>query len=272
MEVRNRVVEKGKVKDILDGFEPDVIFLDPARRDDAGRKVFMLEDCSPNVPELLTELYEACPIIMLKLSPMADITAVCRQLPGVKEVHVVEADGECKELLLLLEKGFEEHYKMFLYANGSVTEIPEQVGNDGCGDAGNDNLRHCRPRPAISTNRVLFVPGKGFMKTGAFRWPETFGLRQLAASTHMFAGDTEAPELEPFGKFYNIVETVPLSNKTIKEIGKKYPEADVTSRNIPMTSDDLRKRLGVHPSDGSMHIFGLLDDTSGKVLIVCRGA
>ena len=260
VEIRNSVVEKGSVKDILKGFKPDVIFMDPARRDDVGRKVFMLEDCSPNVLELLPELYEACPKIMLKLSPMADITAVCRQLPGVKEVHVVEADGECKELLLMLEKGDEGEYELYLYANGAVAEIPDQVGND--------DVRHCRPRPAIS-NEVLFVPGKGLMKTGAFWWPEMFGLKQMAASTHMYVGGAKVPELEPFGKFYDIVEKVPLSNKSIKEIGKKYPQADVTARNIPMTSDELRKRLGVRPSDGTVHIFGLLSDYEGRILIVC---
>ena len=251
------------VREILGDFEPDVIFMDPARRDDVGRKVFMLEDCSPNVLELLPELYEACPRIMLKLSPMADITAVCRQLPGVKEVHVVEADGECKELLLILEKGFKGQYGLFLYANASVAEITwTQPGNDG-----GEDLYHCRRESAIS-DKVLFVPGKGLMKTGAFRWPETFGLKQLAASTHMYTGEAKVPELEPFGKFYSIVETVPLSNKSIKEIGKKYPQADVTARNIPITSDELRKRLGVKPSDGTVHIFGLLSDYEGRILIV----
>ena len=106
------------------------------------------------------------------------------------------------------------------------------------------------------------------MKTGAFWWPETFGLKQLAASTHMYVGSAKVPELEPFGKFYKIVETVPLSNKTIKEIGKKYPEADVTARNIPMTSDELRKRLGVKPSDGTVHIFGTSGSDQGRMLIV----
>lgn len=260
VEIRNCVVEKGVIKDILGGFEPDVIFLDPARRDDVGRKVFMLEDCSPNVLELLTELYEACPEIMLKLSPMADITAVCRQLSGVKEVHVVEAGGECKELLLLLEKGFEGQYRMYLYANGTVTEIPDQVGYDGAS-------RHGQPRPVISIN-VLFVPGKGLMKTGAFWWPVTFDLRQLAASTHMYVGSAKVPELEPFGKFYEILESVPLNNKSIKEFGKKYPQADVTARNIPMTSDELRKRLGVKPSDGTVHIFGTNTSEEGRTLIV----
>ena len=260
--ISNHMVEKGKVKEVLGGFEPDVIFLDPARRDDVGRKVFMLEDCSPNVLELLPELYDACFRIMLKLSPMADITAVCRQIHGIKEVHVVEADGECKELLLLLEKGYKYkgEYSMFLYANGVVTEIPDQVGND--------TTRHCRLRPAIS-DEVLFVPGKGLMKTGAFWWPETFGMKQLASSTHMYAGEDKVTELEPFGKFYHIVETAPLNNRSIKEIGKKYPEADVTARNIHMTSDELRKRLGVRPSDGSVHIFGT-QCNSDKVLIICR--
>ena len=263
------------VSQILGDFKPDVIFLDPARRDDVGRKVFMLEDCSPNVQELLPELFEACPRIMLKLSPMADITAVCRQLAGVKEVHVVEADGECKELLLMLEMGYEGTTGLFLYANGTVEKIPDQVGNDGeCivgndGECivGNEDVRHCRPRPAISNEVVLFVPGKGLMKTGAFWWPETFGLRQIAASSHMYVGSSRVPELDPFGKFYHIVETAPLSNRSIKEFGRKYPSADVTARNIPMTSDELRKRLGVKPSDGTVHIFGTSASEKGKVLI-----
>ena len=253
VEIRNNVVEKGKVKAILDGFEPDVIFLDPARRDDVGRKVFMLEDCSPNVLEMLPELYEACPRIMLKLSPMADITAVCRQLPGVMEVHVVESDGECKELLLILEKGYEGRYGLYLYANASVAEITgTEPDNDGAHEV---------------ESSILFVPGKGLMKTGAFWWPERFGMKQLAASTHMYIGTAKVPELEPFGKFYTILESVPLSNKSIKELGKKYPVADVTARNIPMTSDELRKRLGVRPSDGTVHIFGT-SASDGRTLIV----
>ena len=260
VEIRNGVVEKGKVNEILDGFKPDVIFMDPARRDDVGRKVFMLEDCSPNVLELLPELYEACPKIMLKLSPMADITAVCRQLPGVKEVHVVEADGECKELLLLLERGYEGEYGLVLYANGAVAQIRRSSRRMTEGAS---------PRMTEGVGNMLFVPGKGLMKTGAFWWPETFGLRQLASSTHMYVGNAKVPELEPFGKFYKILETVPLSNKTIKEIGKKYPSADVTARNIPMTSDELRKRLCVKPSDGTVHIFGTSAADKGRLLMVC---
>ena len=251
VEIRSSVVVPGKVKEILSGFEPDVIFLDPARRDDVGRKVFMLEDCSPNVLELLPELYEASPKIMLKLSPMADITAVCKQLTGVKEVHVVEAGGECKELLLVMEKGYEGEYELYLYANGAVAQISR-----------------LEKRMTEELGNMLYVPGKGLMKTGAFWWPETFGLRQMAASTHVYVGSGEVQELKPFGKFYSIVESAPLNGRSIKEFGKKYPEADVTARNIPITSDELRKRLGVRPSDGSTHIFGLQSDSDGRILVV----
>ena len=99
--------ENGRtVSEILGPFRPDILFLDPARRAANGRKVFRLEDCQPDVLRLLPELLSACPRLLLKLSPMADITLVCNQLGCVREVHVVSADGECKELLLLLEAGW----------------------------------------------------------------------------------------------------------------------------------------------------------------------
>ena len=92
--VRNRELRPGGLADVLDGFEPDIIFLDPARRASDGRKVFRLEDCQPDVLQLLPELLADCPRLLLKLSPMADITLVCRQLQNVKAVHVVAAEGE----------------------------------------------------------------------------------------------------------------------------------------------------------------------------------
>ena len=81
------------VREILVDFRPDILYLDPARRAEDGRKVFRLEDCQPDVLSLLPELLEACPRLLLKLSPMADITLVCKQLGCVKQVHVVAAGG-----------------------------------------------------------------------------------------------------------------------------------------------------------------------------------
>ena len=257
----------------------DVIFLDPARRGDGGRKVFKLEYCSPNVLELLPELYEACPNIMLKLSPMADITLVCKQLPGVREVHVVATGGECKELLLLLEKGYTGSFSTYIYDSGALLKIPDQVGDDVEGvrndveGVRNDDVSHCRLRPAILNDQPgwLFEPGKALLKAGAFDLPCEYGLSKLGRHTHLYVSQEPVPEeLAPFGKCFEIVEALPLSGKTIKEAGKRYPKADVTARNIPITSEELAKRLGVKPGDGTLHIFGTLSDSQGKLLIIAR--
>ena len=92
-------------QEALRAFAPDVIYLDPARRDAAGRKVFLLEDCSPDVVSLMPALLGIAPLVMVKVSPMADITMLRRRLsPWLSELHVVGADGECKELLCLCRR------------------------------------------------------------------------------------------------------------------------------------------------------------------------
>ena len=120
----NRSVEPGKVAEVLDGFEPDVIYLDPARRAGDGRKVFLIEECSPDVLSLLPELFAACRYVMLKLSPMADISMAGKRLGHVREVHVVASGGECKELLFLLDREWDGPCRAVVVEGGSVMEIP----------------------------------------------------------------------------------------------------------------------------------------------------
>ena len=243
------------VMEILDDFRPDIIFLDPARRAGDGRKVFRLEDCQPDVLQLLPELLAACPRILLKLSPMADITLVCKQLQNVRAVHVVAAEGECKELLLVLERDYDGPYTLTVYESGAVME----VADGGCSDV---------PKSVAEGGSCLFEPGKALLKAGAFELPCKFGLEKLGQHTHLYVG-AEVPEaLRPFGKVFQILEVVPLNNKNIKDIGKRYPSAEVTARNIPITSDELRKKLGVR-SGGNIHIYGVrIDALQGNYLLV----
>lgn len=244
----------GKLPLILGSFHPDILFLDPARRGSDGRKVFRLEDCQPDVLQLLPELLAACPLVLLKLSPMADITLVCKQLGCVKAVHVVGAEGECKELLLLLERDYAGPYTLTVYSNGAVAEIAAPSGEP----------------PAQVSPAWLFEPGKALLKAGAFTWPCRFGLQKLGRHTHVYVGAEPVEALKPFGKWYPILEVTPLNNRSIKELGKKYPRAEVTARNIPLTSDQLRAKLGVK-SGGEVHIFGLHADAhAGNLLFVTR--
>ena len=251
------------VREILGDFRPDMIYLDPARRAEDGRKVFRLEDCRPDVLTLLPELLYACPRLLLKLSPMADISLVCSQLGCVREVHVVAAGGECKELLLLLEKGHEGPYRLFVVEDGAVQEIPGQAGEDA--SFANDGLSGSE-RPSA---RFLFEPGKALLKAGAFDWPCRFGLRKLGRHTHLYIGPEPVEELAPFGKWFRIVEILPLNKRSLRELASRYPQADVTARNIPLTSEELRARLRVRPGSG-IHIFGLHEDAcAAAVLYVC---
>ena len=93
------------------------------------------------------------------------------------------------------------------------------------------------------------------LKAGAFDLPCRFGLEKLDRHTHLYIGQEVPEALKPFGKTFKILEITPLNNKSIKDIGKRYPSADVTARNIPLTSDQLRAKLGVR-SGGPVHIFG----------------
>ena len=281
--VRNCRLEPGNVGEVLDGFEPDIIFLDPARRSEDGRKVFRLEDCQPDVLQLLPELFSAAPLILLKLSPMADITLVCRQLGSVREVHVVASDGECKELLLLLERGYEGNFTTVIYENGSIIQAVAEGGvlkpmatlglvrgrGPQAEPVGGGAKRRFE-NTTLCDGVFLFEPGKALLKAGAFDLPCRFGLEKMGRHTHLYTGQVP-DELRPFGKCFEILEVLPLNNKTINELGKRYPQASVTARNIPLTSDQLRKKLGVKDG-GTIHIFGLhSDEENSNLLLVCSG-
>ena len=264
---RNCRVEPGKVKEVLDGFEPDVIFLDPARRAEDGRKVFLIEECPPDVLGLLPELFEASRYVLLKLSPMADITMACKRLgTHVKEVHVMAAGGECKELLFLLDREWEGTPSTIVVEGGAVMEIPGQAGNDGS--------PLVIPTGAKRRGEIwLFEPGKALLKAGAFDLPcRKFGLTKLGQHTHLYVGESVPEELSPFGKVFEVLEVLPLNNRTMKEAGKRWPQAEVTARNVPMTSDLLRKKLGC-ASGGDIHLFGVRVDAvaeAGNYLIVTK--
>ena len=272
---RNCRVEPGKVKEVLDGFRPDVIFLDPVRRAEDGRKVFLIEECQPDVLGLLPELFEAARYVLLKLSPMADITMACKRLGAhVKEVHVVAAGGECKELLFLLDREWEGAPATFIVEGGAVMEVPGQARNEGEGQARNEGSPLVISTGAKRSGEIsLFEPGKALLKAGAFGLPcGRFGLTKLGQHTHLYAGEAVPEELRPFGKVFEIQEVLPLNNRTIKEAGKRWPQAEVTARNVPMTSDLLRKKLGC-ASGGDIHLFGVRVEAAaeaGNYLIVTK--
>ena len=225
----------GKVADVIAacGMNPDIIFLDPARRSGTGKKVFLLEDCSPDILTLKDELLGAAPDILVKLSPMADITMVCRRLGrNVREVHVVESDGECKELLVWLQRGWDGDFTV-VYKDLLFTPAEEGAAVPSLLDDTDE----------LSAQGFLFEPSSSLLKAGCFNLIcGRFAMRKLGRFTHLYSSESCPEPLKNYGKLFRILKVLPFDGKTVKALEKEYPRCEVTARNLPISSDELRKR------------------------------
>jgi len=251
----------------------DIIFLDPARRGEGGRKVFLLEDCSPDILALRDGLLAAAPDVLAKLSPMADISMVCRRLgPSVREVHVVGTDGECKELLVWMQRGWTG--EATIVVPGISTHYDQALRFTAQQEA--DAKPRLLPRPELlllpsadsPAMGYLFEPSPVLMKASCFNLLcERFGLYKLGRSTHLYVTDAPSDTLASIGKVFKITAIHPFNNSTIKSLGKSLPGCSVTARNLPVSSDALAARMGMTsskrqavPSATPPHIFAFTAD------------
>lgn len=278
----------------LKAFAPDLIFIDPARRSASGSKVFLLEECSPDVLTLLPQIFDCSDNLLLKLSPMADITMAVDRLEKhgaiIREVHCIAADGECKELLVWASKksktpqdrnivsdssgladneygsraypeadrmSCRKKWDLIVYENGKTLNLPNDTESNALPILADDI-------DAIANMRYLFEPGKALAKAGLFNTICRYGFTKAGIHTHIYFSP-EKPDTEGIaglGKIFGIEEILPLSKQNISKTSKAYPHCEVSAKNIPMTSDELRKKLRAK-SGGDVHIFGVrLDFTS----------
>lgn len=265
--VRNNIARKENINDILSEISPDVVYMDPARRGEGGRKVFLIEECTPDVLTLKDEIFRVSRNILIKLSPMADISMVCSRLGSTcREVHIVSSEGECKELLIWLDRDWKGEYSI------SAVELPAGFPEKSASvlTFTPEEEKTSAARLAEEPGEYLFEPGKSLTKAGAFN---TTGIRmdicKFGISTHYYTTSSidKAELLKGYGKVFKILSSSPLDKRSIKSTGKCYPKAEVTARNIPITSEALRKKIGC-ASGGDVHIFGLRSDVKGNLLIV----
>ena len=211
----------------------DLIFLDPARRDSHGGKVFRLEDCAPNVVELLPSLLSHLTPqgrLMLKLSPMLDLRQAVTSLSQVAwDIHVVAVKNEVKEVLLLsggvgkiTAIDLTKMDKPFLFTREEerdASSLPFQGKLEGA---------------------YLYEPNVSILKSGAYKLVgERFGLHKLDVNTHLYCSETLVPDFP--GRVWQIKEQI--ANRQLP-----IPNANVLVRNYPLTPDQLKKNL--HLRDG----------------------
>lgn len=204
----------GILRERLETFRPDVIFLDPARRDGGGKKVFLLEDCSPDILKIKDMLLGIAPILVLKLSPMADISMVLERLGNeCRELQIIESGGECKELLVLMRRNVQASGQQ----DGCLIRVYNlDAGNLDAENLDAGNLEDRRDSPVFEFHRdeendctgphltdaaeivpgaLLFEPGKALMKAGCFRLiGQRFGASALGRDTHYYILRENTPD------------------------------------------------------------------------------
>ena len=217
-----------------------LVFLDPARRDTHGGKVFRLEDCTPNVIDLLPLLQQKSTVLMMKLSPMLDITAALRSLGEGWQVHVVAVRNEVKELLFIRnsqpstlnsQSSFitAANYMHDHWQTLSFTLRQEQEAEV--------HYWHSADIP-----RYLYEPNAAILKSAAFRFvSEHFRLSKLAPNTHLYAAEHLLKDFP--GRVWEVV--APLTSSMLKHLPDTLREqgASIVARNYPMTAEQLRKKL-----------------------------
>jgi hypothetical protein len=232
----------------------DVIYIDPSRRHDSKGRVFYLKDCEPNVTENIPFLFKHCKTILLKTSPMLDITQGFKELSNVSEVHIVAVGNDVKEVLWILEEDADESPQI-MTLNFSIHGV--ETFNFEWNEIG--SAQYSSPK------QFLYSPNGALMKSGAYALiSEKFGLYKLHTNTHLYTSDT----LKDFpGRRFRIDRVVPYSKKDMKHL-VQYDKANVATRNFPESVAVIRKKWRIKEG-GDTYLFFVTIENDQKVVLVC---
>lgn len=241
----------------------DCIFLDPARRNEHGGKTVAISDCEPDVAELEELLLSKANRIMVKLSPMLDLTLALKELEYTQEVHIISVNNECKELLLLL-------------GQNPPTEVPIHCVNLSTkGEQGEQHFVFTREQEQHSEcnytdilENYLYEPNASLLKAGAFRSIATaYPVKKLHPNSHLYTSDTLITDFP--GRIFRIVSQCSFNKKEIKESLADLKKANLTVRNFPATVAELRKRINL-AEGGDTYLFASTLNNGQKILIRCE--
>lgn len=241
----------------------DCIFLDPARRNEHGRKTVAISDCEPNVAELEELLLSKAKQTMIKLSPMLDLTLALKELKHTLEVHILSVSNECKELLILLGQTPPIEIPIHcvnLFTKGTQEEQHFVFTRE--------EEQHSECNYTDSLGDYLYEPNASLLKGGAYRSiAATYAARKLHPNSHLYTSETF---IENFpGRIFRIVNQCSLNKKEVKENLADLKKANVTVRNFPATVAELRKRLHL-TEGGDTYLFASTLNNGQKVLIRCE--
>ena len=252
-EVKNITTFSGNGIEFLKNSEKkyDCIYIDPSRRNNTKGKVFLLDDCLPNVPKNLDLLFSKSDTVLIKNSPILDISNTINELNFVKEIHIIAVNNEVKELLFLLKKNYEDEIKIKTI---NFTKESKQVFNF--------NLSEEVFSEYSEPLTYLFEPNAAILKSGGFHQiTNQLAVKKLHQHSHLYTSE----QLIDFpGRKFKILQILPYDKKLLK----KFKKANITTRNFPESVAVIRKKTKIKDG-GNQYLFFTTNHTKQLIVIVC---
>lgn len=235
----------------------DFIYLDPARRDQHGRKTVSIADCTPNVIEFQDLMLQQAKKVMVKLSPMLDISKALKELRHVSEVHVVAVANECKELLFILEQGFEDEPEITCVNLQTSQPVVKYRQSE----------LHFVPL-ALSVLSYLYEPNAALMKAGCFSLlSQRYDIQQLHPNSHLYTSQQLVQNFP--GRIFTVESWAPYNKKVKQTLLADVEKASIATRNFPLSVAELRKSLKIADGDET-YLFATTLANEQKVIIKTR--
>lgn len=238
-----------------------LIFIDPARRDDAGNKVVSLKDCTPDVTLLQEEMLSKADYVIIKLSPMLDWHRAVSELNCVQEVHIISVNNECKELLLVLSARNMGNLRIYC-VNDAQSFVCEESDMESSS---------VKIAPfTLEEMQYLYEPNASLMKAGCFGvLSERYDARMLSKNSHLFVS-REPIAVFP-GRSFRIIAVSSFNKKELKRHLSGITKANIAIRNFPLSVAELRKRLKLKDG-GETYIFATTLSDESHVLVITEKA
>ena len=283
-----------------------LIYLDPARRGNHGEKLVSISDCQPDVVALLPQMFELTDKVVVKLSPMLDITRAINELAHIEHLYVVSVGNECKELLLFINREYDGETQIHAinlkqsseYRLHSTDDILQVSSTQNChpelGEQGQSPEGVCSfltPHSSFLTpncffsgtlsreagislsyaremGRYLYEPFAAHLKSGLYKsMAERYGVEKLHQHSHLY---TSVELVDDFpGRKFEVEQVVHFDKKSAKSLFKSLKQANLTTRNFPLTVNELRSQFKIKEG-GAIYVFATTLHNEEKVLVMCK--
>ena len=267
----NTEVNESSIPGVPDREKVYTVYADPSRRGPSDSRIFNPEDYEPNMNKLMDLLLGFADRIIIKVSPMADITSLIKSFTAVCEIIIVSVFNECKEILVIIDRknrlspvppekvkiqaaNFEKSEKKWKSFEWSLSEESSSGALISTPEKGT----------------YMYEPNSGLLKGGAFKiLCNRYSVGKISLSSHLYISKIQIPDFP--GRSFRIEEIYDFDKKGIKEIGLRFPKANVSTRNFNLTPPELKERLGIKDG-GEIFLFGTLFSDNSRKIVVCTKA